>query len=278
MIKDPAIHLLLIDSLNLIRRVHAAVPGEGEQAVSTALEASATTVGRLLSRFAPTHGVCAFDGPAKSWRHRAYPAYKAGRKPMPDALREGLERFYELFRYKGLTSLAYPDLEADDLMATLAAKTLERGGRVTLVSTDKGFAQLLALETERLTLWDPFNRVQVTPALIEQRFGVLPAQLCDFLALCGDSTNHIRGVDGIGAKTAARLLQAYTSLEGVYQNLAELPEKQCQRLRDQRHQAELAARLVRLQTDLTLDCRLRDFRLGEAMSLPRTQQRAPLGT
>ncbi|MEH6825254.1 MAG: flap endonuclease Xni [Motiliproteus sp.] len=265
---NPPIKLLLIDAMNLIRRIHAAVPGEGEAAMEAALTTSGQVVGRLLSRFEPTHGVCAFDGWEKSWRHAEYPAYKAGRKPMPDTLKLGLERFHQLFRYKGLVSLTYTDFEADDILTTLATKTLNAGGEVVLVSTDKGFAQLLELESDRLLLWDHFARQEIDPHFVTRRFGVKPAQLCDYLALCGDTTNHIAGIAGIGAKTSAKLLAEYPNLEAIYANLQALPEKQAAKLDGHWDQVVQARRLVRLRSELELDCSLRDFRLGDVIAAP----------
>tara|TARA_R110002167_G_scaffold38652_1_gene120183 strand:+ start:902 stop:1717 length:816 start_codon:yes stop_codon:yes gene_type:complete len=265
------IKLLLIDAMNLIRRIHAAVPGEGEEAIEAALKTSGQVVGRLLSRFEPTHGVCAFDGWEKSWRHAEYPEYKAGRKPMPDTLKLGLERFHQLFRYKGLISLTYTDLEADDILTTLATKTLNAGGEVVLVSTDKGFAQLLALDSDRLLLWDHFARQEIDSDFVRRRFGVQSSQLCDYLALCGDTTNHIAGVAGIGAKTAAKLLAEYANLETIFANMSALPPKQAAQLDGRWDQVVQARRLVRLRTDLELDCSLKDFRLGEVIAAPITR-------
>lgn len=255
-------HLLLIDAMNLIRRIYAAVPGEGEEALEAALNSSGHAVGRLVSRFQPSHGVCAFDGGGLSWRHHEYPAYKAGRKPMPDSLKAGLPRFEQLFRFKGLSSVTYPELEADDVLTTLAAKTLAAGGRVTLVSTDKGFAQLLPGGSDRLFLWDHFAKLEVDEAFIRNRFRVAPAQLCDYLALCGDTTNHVRGVKGIGAKTAAALLERFADLEAIYANLDAMTPRQRTALENDREQAFLARRLVALQTGIDLSCRLSDFRLA----------------
>jgi len=265
---SPPIKLLLIDAMNLIRRIHAAVPGEGEAAIEAALTTSGQIVGRLLNRFEPTHGVCAFDGSEKSWRHAEYSSYKAGRKPMPDTLKQSLERFHQLFRYKGLLSLTYTDLEADDILMTLATKTLNVGGEVVLVSTDKGFAQLLALQSNHLLLWDHFARQEIDNAFVEHRFGVKASQLGDYLALCGDTTNHIRGIEGIGAKTAAKLLAEYADLEAIFANLDSLPQKQSDKLAGRWDQVVQARRLVLLRSDLQLDCSLRDFRLGERIADP----------
>ncbi|WP_421864701.1 flap endonuclease Xni [Motiliproteus sp.] len=263
-----AIKLLLIDAMNLIRRVHAAVPGEGDDAIEAALTTSGQIVGRLLSRFEPTHGVCAFDGWQKSWRHLAYPDYKAGRKPMPDSLRDNLDRFQQLFRYKGLTSLTYPHYEADDVLTTLAAKTLQAGGEVVLVSTDKGFAQLLASDPQGLVLWDHFAKQQIDRDFIQQRFQVQPGQLCDYLALCGDNTNRIRGVDGIGAKGAAQLLAQWPDLEALFAELEQLPTRYRNKLEGRWAQVEQARRLVALRSDLELDCSLKEFRLGAEAAKP----------
>ncbi len=255
-------HLLLIDGLNLIRRIHAAVPGEGHDAVAAAVDSSVHSLNRLFRQFTPSHAVCCFDGPELSWRHLEYPDYKAGRKPMPTELRDALPGFREQFSHIGLASLALATVEADDLAATLAVKMLNAGGRVTLVSTDKGFAQLLPREGagERLCLWDAFGRRQIDSDNVRQRFGVDPQQLRDYWALTGDSTNNIRGVEGVGPKTAQRLLEEHSSLDSLYQQLSEVTDKLATKLENQRPEAELSRRLVTLATDLELGCRLSDFR------------------
>ncbi|MEH6625423.1 MAG: flap endonuclease Xni [Motiliproteus sp.] len=255
-------HLLLIDGLNLIRRIHAAVPGEGAAAVSAAMDVSFHSLRRLGKQFRPTHAACCFDGPELSWRHLEYPEYKAGRKPMPIELRDALPEFRQQFAEFGLASLALPTVEADDLAATLAAKMLQHGGRVTLVSTDKGFCQLLPLaeDSEQLCLWDAFGKRQFDQEAILEKFGV-PAQcLTDYWGLTGDTTNHIRGVEGVGPKTALRLLQQHGSLDGVFDHLDDESGKLAEKLSRDKDQALLCRRLVTLATDLDLGCKLSDFR------------------
>jgi protein Xni len=163
-----------------------------------------------------------------------------------------------------------PTLEADDVMATLASKTLAlrdrgpkqpvRGVAVTLVSTDKGFCQLLD-EGECFQIWNPFAKQRVDAAYVREKYGMEVEQLCDYWALCGDSTNHISGAPGIGPKTARQLLNDYAGLEALYQHLDALPDRQQKQLREGRELAELAFRLVRLHRNEALNCRLRDFRL-----------------
>ncbi len=255
-------HLLLIDGLNLIRRIHAAVPGEGHEAVAATVDASVHSLQRLFRQFQPSHGVCCFDGPELSWRHLEYPDYKAGRKPMPQELRDALPGFRQQFAHIGLASLAMTTVEADDLAATLAAKMLQHGGRVTLVSTDKGFCQLLPLASkpDALCLWDAFGRQRMDSEAVQQRFGLPPELLLDYWALTGDSTNNVRGVEGVGPKTAQKLLSEHGSLDNLYRNLDRLSEKQASRLLKHEAQARLCRRLVTLATDLQLGCSLSDFR------------------
>ncbi|MCW9054092.1 MAG: flap endonuclease Xni [Motiliproteus sp.] len=254
-------HLLLIDGLNLIRRVHAAVPGDGVAAVNGAMDSCLHSLKRIGKQFKPTHGVCCFDGPELSWRHLDYPEYKAGRKPMADELRDALPDFRQRFADAGLASLAIATVEADDLAATLSTKMLQVGGRVTLVSTDKGYCQLLPLaEGDQLCLWDAFNRRAMDQQGVLDKFGVEPGQLTDYWGLTGDSTNEIKGVDGVGAKTAQRLISEYGSLDEIYANIEQIGGKLAEKLVRDKKQAYLCKRLVSLAKDLDLGCRLSDFR------------------
>ncbi len=255
-------HLLLIDGLNLIRRIHAAVPGEGKDAVAAAMDTSFHTLRRLGKQFRPTHGAVCFDGPELSWRHFEYPDYKAGRKPMPIELRDALPEFRQQFADFGLASLAVASVEADDLAATLTAKMLHHGGRVTVVSTDKGFCQLLPLakDPEQLCLWDAFGKKHIDEAAVLAKFGVPSDKLLDYWGLTGDSTNNIRGVESVGPKTALRLLEAHHSLEGVFEHIDDVSGKLAQKLEQGQDQARLCRRLLTLATDLELGCKLSDFR------------------
>lgn len=257
-------HLLLIDGLNLIRRIHAAVPGEGKDAVGAAMDVSFHTLKRLSKQFRPTHAACCFDGPELSWRHLEYPEYKAGRKPMPIELRDALPEFRQQFADFGLASLALSSVEADDLAATLAAKMLQHGGRATVVSTDKGFCQLLPLasDPEQLCLWDAFGKRHIDEAAVIDKFGVPSELLLDYWGLTGDTTNNIRGVESVGPKTAVRLLNAHKSLDGVFDQIQEITGKLAEKLARDQAQALLCRRLVTLATDLDLGCKLSDFRFA----------------
>lgn len=255
-------HLLIIDGLNLIRRIHAVLPDTHPGPIPESIERAGKTLSSLLEQFRPSHAVVCFDGQELSWRHVLYPEYKAGRKPMPEELRQSLREFRQHFADQGVASLALPAVEADDLAATLTVKMLNAGGRVTLVSTDQGFAQLLSLaKSGSLQLWNHFDKRLQDAEYVQERLGIGPEQLIDYWALTGNATNNIPGVKGIGAKTAAALLEQFDGLVLLLENTEQVASKRHRKmLQEQRDQALLSCQLVRLQTDLELGCNLADFR------------------
>ena len=128
-------NLLLVDALNLIRRVYAAQPGEdGPERVEGARTSCAQSLRRGLDECAPTHAACVFEGEGRSWRHALYDAYKAGHRPMPEALHAALDSYRETFSELGVESVSIPQLEADDVIATVTAKAAAAGIRVTILS------------------------------------------------------------------------------------------------------------------------------------------------
>ena len=133
-----AIHLLIVDALNLIRRIHAV---QGSPCVNTCQHA----LDQLILHSQPTHAVAVFDDEARnqSWRHQMLPDFKAGRPPMPEPLHDEMPDLRAAFAQRGVQSWVSPGNEADDLAATLACKVANAGHQATIVSTDKGYCQLL---------------------------------------------------------------------------------------------------------------------------------------
>jgi protein Xni len=176
---------------------------------------------------------------------------------MPPALKEGLPGFQEAFRVHGVPSLSFPGLEADDVVATLASKVSERGGRVRVLSTDKMFLQLVS---ERICVRDHFAQRDLDKEYVRGKFGVGPEQIVDFLALTGDATNHIPGVPGVGPKRASALLREFGSLEAVLSGAPRVKGSLGDTLGSHGDAARLAYSLVRLRTDLELGVNLKSFR------------------
>jgi protein Xni len=246
-------HLLIIDALNLIRRIHA-VQG------SPCQDACLNAIHQLLMHTRPTHAVAVFDDDdrADSWRHRLLPDYKAGRSPMPDALHNEMPLLRAAFAGVGVNCWHSPGDEADDLAATLASKVAAAGHQATIVSTDKGYCQLLAPNVQ---IRDYFQKRWLDVPFIAAEFGVAPAQLTDYWGLAGISSSKIPGVAGIGGKSAEQLLQQFGSLAGIYQQLDRVPEKWRNKLEQHRQMAEICQQVATLRTDLVLAGNLKDLRL-----------------
>lgn len=252
------ITLLLVDALNLIRRVYAAQPGEdGPERAEGARISSAQSLRRALRHSAPTHAACVFDGDGESWRHRLDPGYKQGHAPMPEALREALGGYREAFRELGVESLRYPGLEADDVIATIAVKAAAAGATAIVLSTDKIFGELLA---HGVRVRDHFREREIDAAALMRKFDVEPNQLADYLALVGDRGNNIPGVPGVGAKTAADLLTRFATLEEALGAADRIGGRLGERLREHAETARRCRELVGLRTDLELGINLNELR------------------
>lgn len=253
-----AIHLLIIDALNLIRRIHAV---QGSPCVNTCCSA----LEQILQHSSPTHAVAVFDDPERrqGWRHQLLPEYKAGRPPMPDSLTAEMPQLEEMFRRMGIACWSLPGQEADDLAATLSNRLASLKHQVTLVSTDKGYCQLLA---PTLFIRDYFQKRWLDLPFIQQEFGVLAHQLPDFWGLAGISGSKIPGVPGIGPKTASAILQEFGSLESIYLNLADISEKWRTKLLAHEEQALICKKVATLQTSLKLNGNLQNLRLQPGTS------------
>ena len=248
-----AIHLLIIDALNLIRRIHAV---QGSPCLITCQNA----IGQLIQHTQPTHAVAVFDEDdrADSWRHQCLPDYKAGRSPMPDKLFAEMPSLKAGFEAQGITCWHSAGNEADDLAATLADKVSSGGHQVTIVSTDKGYCQLLAPNVQ---IRDYFQKRWLDMPFVRETFGVLPHQLTDYWGLAGISSSKIPGVPGIGPKTAVTLLTQAGSLDALYDNLSGVPEKWQSKLQEHRELVYVCKRVSTLQTDIVLDGNLQQLRL-----------------
>lgn len=252
------IKLLLIDALNLIRRVYAAQPGEdGPGRVNDALTTSVHSLQRALRECQPTHAICVFDGHEPGWRHSLYPEYKAGRSPMPEDLNSQMNRFEDAFSAIGVRSVCFPTLEADDIIATLAEKVASRSGNAVILSTDRMFLQLVS---GLIVVRDHFQRLDMDQAYVKEKLRVQPDQLVDFFALTGYATNNIPGVPTVGTKTAARLLNELEDLDNILSVAYTIKGKLGEMLCKHAGEARLSHSLVRLKDNIELGLNLKSFR------------------
>lgn len=251
-----SIHLVVIDALNLIRRVHAAQPGEPD--VQNTARVCCQALGKIINSSNPTHIVAVFDhhGEDRGWRADLLPHYKEGRKPMPPELLAGMDEIQDAFMAIGIDSLLSDGDEADDLVATLALKVADRGQQVTIVSTDKGYCQLLR---PTLRIRDYFQQRWLDSPFIEKEYGVKPEQLPDYWGLAGISSSKIPGIPGIGPKAAVELLSLYPNLEAIIA-ADDLPAKWQKKVGEHHDMATASKQVASLKTDLQLGFNLQDIR------------------
>jgi 5'-3' exonuclease len=253
--------LYLVDASVFIFRAYYSVPidvADPEGNPVNAVHGFARFLGDLIERHAPQHIAVAFDESLEqSYRNEIYPAYKANREPAPPELKRQFGLCRELCRVVGLAEFGSSRYEADDIIGTLAALGCREELAVTIVSRDKDLTQLV---TNRDTYWDAVADVRYRYGDIEERFGVIPERMADFLALMGDAVDNIPGVPGVGRKTAATLLKHFDTLPGVFENLAAVPKLKfrgaafvAESLREHREDAFLSRQLTGIACDMPLD-------------------------
>lgn len=258
-------HLLLIDGLNIVRRVYEANPApDSADKAQGAVRSSLASFRRALEEHKPTHVLAPFDFGGPTWRHRLYADYRKKRKPMPTELREVLPGLYEKLHEIGVPTLSLPDVEADDVLATAFYKwDVSKRGPVTLLSTDKDLAKLVG---DGARVRDHFNLVWRDEEWIVKKFGVPAALLHDLLALMGDSSDDVPGVPECGPKTAAKWLTTYGSFDEVLLHAADISGKVGQNLRDNLELVKLARQLVAFKTDIPLGLTWNALRLSTGAS------------
>ena len=223
---------LLVDGFNLAYRCYFAVPEltRADGLPTNAVHGWVKSLWRLADQEKPAATLVFFDLGGAQDRLALLPEYKAQREEMPEALVKQLPYIKALTRAMGLVGVEKAGVESDDLLASQAVHLAAQGHEVLIVSSDKDFAQIIG---ERITIMLPppsanpkLGWRRLDAAGVMEKFGVSAAQIPDFLALVGDASDNIPGIEGVGPKTAARWLQHFGSLEGVIAHARELkPER-----------------------------------------------------
>ena len=250
--------LLLVDGSSYLYRAYHAM-GQNLSAPDGAPTGAMYGVLNMLRRLRAdyVHDYCAvvFDAKGKNFRHEMFPDYKATRPPMPDDLRPQAEALPDLVRLMGWPVLVIPQVEADDVIGTLAAMAGEAGWNVVVSTGDKDMAQLV---NERVTLVNTMSGETLDIEGVKEKFGVRPDQIRDYLALMGDKVDNVPGVEKCGPKTAVKWLEAYGSLAGVMEHAAEIKGKVGENLQAALPQLPLSYDLVTIKTDVDLHSELSD--------------------
>ena len=222
---------------------------------TSALLGLANGLESILKKERPTHAVLAMDPEGPTFRHEAYPPYKAQRQKMPEDLAASIPYAFELAEALKIPVLRVKGFEADDVMGTLAAKGAEVGFEVYMATPDKDAAQLVR---PGVKLYRPPHAGGPAEIYDEQKVCEhwhlsSPAQMIDYLALAGDASDNIPGIRGVGEKTAADLLSKYGSVEGILENQPKLKGKLAEKVFAGREDAKISKFLTTIRTDVPLE-------------------------
>ena len=249
--------LLLVDGSSYLYRAYYAMAqlSAPDGAPTGALYGVLNMLRRLRADYVHDYCAVVFDAKGKNFRHEMFPNYKATRPPMPDDLRPQAEALPDLVRLMGWPVLVIPQVEADDVIGTLAKMASEVGWNVVVSTGDKDMAQLV---NECVTLVNTMSGETLDIEGVKEKFGVRPDQIRDYLALMGDKVDNVPGVEKCGPKTAVKWLEAYGSLAGVMEHAAEIKGKVGENLQAALPQLPLSYDLVTIKTDVDLHTELSD--------------------
>ncbi|MBP2169057.1 DNA polymerase-1 [Erwinia toletana] len=251
--------LILVDGSSYLYRAYHAFPpltnSAGEP--TGAMYGVLNMLRSLLLQYKPSHVAVVFDAKGKTFRDELFEHYKSHRPPMPDDLRAQIEPLHQMVKAMGLPLLAVSGVEADDVIGTLALQA-EKLGRPVLISTgDKDMAQLV---TPNVTLINTMNNTILGPEEVNEKYGIPPELIIDFLALMGDSSDNIPGVPGVGEKTAQALLQGLGGITAIYDNLDKVAgltfrgaKTMSAKLEQNKDVALLSYQLATIKTDVELE-------------------------
>jgi DNA polymerase-1 len=250
--------LILVDGSSFLFRAYHAIPpltnAKGEP--TNAIYGVSNMLRKLLTDYNPTHVAVVFDSKTKTFRHELSPVYKANRTEMPSDLGCQIKPLHALIRAMGIPLISASGVEADDVLGVLACYAKTQGHHVIIATSDKDMAQLV---NEHITLEDTMSKTKLTVDGVFEKFGVRPNQIADYLALVGDSSDNIAGVPKVGAKTAAKWLAQYDTLDNLVAHADEITGKVGENLRDNLEQLALAKQLTVIRCDLELPYNMADL-------------------
>jgi len=244
--------LVLVDGSSYLYRAFHGMPSltnsRGEP--TGAIYGVVNMLRSLLREYEPEHIAVIFDAKGKTFRDDMYSEYKANRAPMPDELRSQVEPIHEIVKAMGLPLMIIEGVEADDVIGTLCVQATEVGMKSLVSTGDKDMAQLV---NDSVTLINTMTNVLSDPAGVEEKFGVQPNQIIDYLALVGDKVDNIPGVPKCGPKTAVKWLAEHGDLETVVANADNVKGKVGEYLRNSLEQLPLSKQLVTIKCDVELE-------------------------
>ncbi len=205
---------------------------------------------RVISDYKADYAACVFDAKGKTFREELYPDYKGHRPSMPEDLAAQIEPIHQAVAALGWKVISVPGVEADDIIGTLACQAAEKGVHTIISTSDKDIAQLV---NEHVELVNTMNGERLDIEGVQEKFGVAPSQIVDYLMLVGDTVDNVPGVPKVGPKTAAKWLNEYGSLEQLVARADEIKGVAGENLRNTLQHFPLTRQLITIKVDCEMD-------------------------
>lgn len=250
--------LVLIDGNSILNRAYYAMPplNDREGRNVNAVYGFMSILLKVLSDYKPTHIAVAFDKKGKNFRHKLYELYKANRKGMPDDLASQMPILMSVLETMNIEIVGKEGVEADDVIGTLAKRFDDN---TFIVSGDKDLLQLIDDTTTVLLTKKGISEVEtVDEKYLKEVFHLTPKQVIDYKSLRGDTSDNIPGVKGIGEKTAMSLIEEYSNLDNIYNNVEKIKGSLKEKLVNDKETAYLSYQLATIKTDVDIDCSIED--------------------
>ena len=257
--EDP---IILVDgSSYLYRAYHALPPLENSKKQPTgAIKGVISMIKKILIDHPDSDLAVVFDAKGKTFRHEKYPDYKANRPPMPEDLVSQIETIHKIIELMGIKLIMISGVEADDVIGTLAEQARKKKLNTVISTGDKDMTQLVC---ENVRVVNTMTGELLNEAGVKKKFGVPPEHITDYLALIGDKSDNVPGVEKVGPKTAVKWLDEYTNLKNIIKNSENLGGKVGENLRSSIDTLNLAHDLVTIKKDVELPFGIEELKVGK---------------
>ena len=253
--KDP---IILVDGSSYLYRAYHALPPltNSKNQPTGAIKGVISMIKKILIDHPESPLAVVFDAKGKTFRHDMYSEYKANRPPMPEDLVQQIEPIHKIISLMGIKLIMIPGVEADDVIGTLAEQARQKKLNAVISTGDKDMTQLVC---ENVSVVNTMSGELLDESGVLKKFGVGPELITDYLALIGDKSDNVPGVDKVGPKTAVKWLNEYSDIEGVKENSESIGGKVGENLRSSIEMLDLAHELVKIKTDVELELGIEDL-------------------
>ena len=258
--KDP---IILVDGSSYLYRAYHALPPltTSKNQPTGAIKGVISMIKRVLIDHPDSPLAVVFDAKGKTFRHDMYSEYKANRPPMPEDLVQQIEPIHRIISLMGIKLIMIPGVEADDVIGTLAEQARQKKLNTVISTGDKDMTQLVC---DNVSVVNTMSGELLDQNGVMKKFGVGPELITDYLALIGDKSDNVPGVDKVGPKTAVKWLNEYKSIEGIKKNAESIGGKVGENLRSSIETLDLAHELVKIKTDVPLEMTIEDLAVSES--------------